>query len=154
MQHTRHVIFLIWWSTADRTHSMFVWTVADGWCWFVPREKHFWLIAGGWFVLREKYCWLVADKPSEQAASLGGEIGKATHTYRGKLLRSRASRAQHFGPQQQLRLLLVTFPDFLTYIPPARLLSARLWACRVSLFGRVDIQSQARESKRLVACTR
>jgi hypothetical protein len=30
---------------------MFVWLVADGWC---------------WFVLREKYCWLVADKPSEQ----------------------------------------------------------------------------------------
>jgi hypothetical protein len=27
--------------------------VADGWC---------------WFVVREKYCWLVADKPSEQAA--------------------------------------------------------------------------------------
>jgi hypothetical protein len=32
--------------------SLFVWLVADGWC---------------WFVLREKYCWLVADKPSEQA---------------------------------------------------------------------------------------
>jgi hypothetical protein len=27
--------------------------VADGWC---------------WFVLREKYCWLVADKPNEQGA--------------------------------------------------------------------------------------
>jgi hypothetical protein len=25
--------------------------LADGWC---------------WFVMREKYCWLVADKPSEQ----------------------------------------------------------------------------------------
>jgi hypothetical protein len=31
---------------------VFVWLVADVWC---------------WFVLREKYCWLVADKPSEQA---------------------------------------------------------------------------------------
>jgi hypothetical protein len=40
--------------------------VADGWCWFVLREEHCWLIAGGWFVVREKYCWLVADKPSEQ----------------------------------------------------------------------------------------
>jgi hypothetical protein len=29
--------------------------VADGWC---------------WFVLREKYCWLVADKPSEQGEHL------------------------------------------------------------------------------------
>jgi hypothetical protein len=28
--------------------------VADGWCWFVLREKYCWLIAGGWFVLREK----------------------------------------------------------------------------------------------------
>jgi hypothetical protein len=46
--------------------SLFVWLVADGWCWFVLREKYGWLIAGGWFVLREKYCWLVADKPSEQ----------------------------------------------------------------------------------------
>jgi hypothetical protein len=43
---------------------MFVWLVADGWCWFVLREKYCWLVAGGWFVLREKYCWLVADKPS------------------------------------------------------------------------------------------
>jgi hypothetical protein len=33
--------------------SLFVRLVADGWC---------------WFVLREKNCWLVADKPSEQAA--------------------------------------------------------------------------------------
>jgi hypothetical protein len=31
--------------------SLFGWLVADGWC---------------WFVVREKYCWLVADKPSEQ----------------------------------------------------------------------------------------
>jgi hypothetical protein len=43
--------------------------VADGWCWFVLREKYCWLVAGGWFLLREKHCWLVADKPSEQAAS-------------------------------------------------------------------------------------
>jgi hypothetical protein len=56
--------------------------VADGWCWFVlrekycwlvaggwivVREKYCWLVAGGWIVVREKYCWLVADKPSEQA---------------------------------------------------------------------------------------
>jgi hypothetical protein len=46
--------------------SLFVWLVADGWCWFVLREKYWWLVAGGWFVLREKYCRLVADKPSEQ----------------------------------------------------------------------------------------
>jgi hypothetical protein len=43
---------------------------ADGWCWFVLREKYCWLVAGGWFVLREKYCWLVADKPSEQGDGL------------------------------------------------------------------------------------
>jgi hypothetical protein len=36
--------------------------VADGWCWFVLREKNRWLVVDGWFVLREKYCWLVADK--------------------------------------------------------------------------------------------
>jgi hypothetical protein len=45
--------------------SLFVWLVADGWCWFVVREKYCWLVDDGWFVLREKYCWLVADKPSE-----------------------------------------------------------------------------------------
>jgi hypothetical protein len=49
-----------------RADSLFVWLVADGWCWFVLREKYCWLVAGGWFVLREKYCCLVADKPSEQ----------------------------------------------------------------------------------------
>jgi hypothetical protein len=51
------------------TESLFVWLVADGWCWFVLREKYCWLVADGWFFLREKYCWLVADKPSEQADS-------------------------------------------------------------------------------------
>jgi hypothetical protein len=51
---------------SDRVTSLFVWLVADGWCWFVLREKYCWLVVGGWFVLREKYCWLVADKPSEQ----------------------------------------------------------------------------------------
>jgi hypothetical protein len=34
--------------------SLFVWLVADGWCWFVLRENYCWLVAGGWFVLREK----------------------------------------------------------------------------------------------------
>jgi hypothetical protein len=53
--------------------SLFVWLVADGWCWFVLREKYCWLVAGGWFVLREKYCWLVADKPSEQAVGLASD---------------------------------------------------------------------------------
>jgi hypothetical protein len=46
--------------------SLFVWLVANGWCWFVVREKYCWLVTGSWFVLREKYCWLVADKPNEQ----------------------------------------------------------------------------------------
>jgi hypothetical protein len=49
------------------TNSLFVWLVADGWCWFLLREKYYWLVAGSWFVVREKYCWLVADKPIEQA---------------------------------------------------------------------------------------
>jgi hypothetical protein len=52
--------------------------VADGWCWFVPREKYCWLVAGGWFVLREKYCWLVADKPSEQGVCVYGLSKKFT----------------------------------------------------------------------------
>jgi hypothetical protein len=51
-------------------NSLFVWLVADGWCWFVLREKYCWLVADGWFVLRVKYCWLVADKPNEQGAGL------------------------------------------------------------------------------------
>jgi hypothetical protein len=44
--------------------------VADGWCWFVLREKYYWLVAGGWFVLKEKYCWVVVDKPNEQGVDL------------------------------------------------------------------------------------
>jgi hypothetical protein len=27
--------------------SLFVWLVADGWCWFVLREKYCWLVGGG-----------------------------------------------------------------------------------------------------------
>jgi hypothetical protein len=34
---------------------LFGWLVADGWCWFVLREKYCWLVAAGWFVLRDKY---------------------------------------------------------------------------------------------------
>jgi hypothetical protein len=51
----------------EEADGLFVWLVADGWCWFILREKYCWPVAGGWFVPREKYCWLVADKPSEQA---------------------------------------------------------------------------------------
>jgi hypothetical protein len=29
------------------TVSLFGWLVADGWCWFVLREKYCWLVAGG-----------------------------------------------------------------------------------------------------------
>jgi hypothetical protein len=29
------------------TCSLFVWLVADGWCWFVLREKYRWLVASG-----------------------------------------------------------------------------------------------------------
>jgi hypothetical protein len=49
-----------------KSNSLFIWRVADGWCWFILREKYYWLVGGGWFVVREKYCWLVADKPCEQ----------------------------------------------------------------------------------------
>jgi hypothetical protein len=34
-------------ATADPKTSLFVWLVADGWCWFVLREKYCWLVAGG-----------------------------------------------------------------------------------------------------------
>jgi hypothetical protein len=27
--------------------SLFGWLVADGWCWFVLREKYYWLVADG-----------------------------------------------------------------------------------------------------------
>jgi hypothetical protein len=55
--------------------------VADGWCWFVLREKYCWLVAGGWFLLREKHCWLVADKPSEQAAGFILGLDRVTETW-------------------------------------------------------------------------
>jgi hypothetical protein len=64
--------------------GLFVWLVADGWCWFVLREKYCWLVAGGWFVLREKYCWLVADKPSEQADHVAS-YGFFLHLYQKDL---------------------------------------------------------------------
>jgi hypothetical protein len=52
-------------------NNLFVWLVADGWCWFILREKYCWLVADDWFGLREKYCWLVADKPNEQGGRWG-----------------------------------------------------------------------------------
>jgi hypothetical protein len=56
--------------------SLFVWLVADCWCWSVLSEKYCWLVGGGWFVLREKYCWLVADKPNEQGSTFEGVVYK------------------------------------------------------------------------------
>jgi hypothetical protein len=55
---------------AEYTYSLFVRLVADGWCWFVLREKYCWLVGDGWFILREKYCWLVADKSNEQGVHI------------------------------------------------------------------------------------
>jgi hypothetical protein len=31
-------------STEGYIYSLFVWLVADGWCWFVLREKYCWLV--------------------------------------------------------------------------------------------------------------
>jgi hypothetical protein len=63
---TSLVLIIFWQQKRVHTINLFGWLVADGWCWFILREKYCWLVVGGWFVLREKYCWLVADKPSEQ----------------------------------------------------------------------------------------
>jgi hypothetical protein len=38
---------LVWLIFQIDTNSLFVWLVADGWCWFVLREKYCWLVAGG-----------------------------------------------------------------------------------------------------------
>jgi hypothetical protein len=39
----------------EQVCSLFGWLVADGWCWFVLREEHCWLVlAGCW--------WLVCSK--------------------------------------------------------------------------------------------
>jgi hypothetical protein len=69
------------WPRGLLSDSLFVWLVANGWCWFVLSEKYFWLVTADWFVLREKYCWLVADKPNEQGAKL-----LLPPTYCGKFL--------------------------------------------------------------------
>jgi hypothetical protein len=69
--------------------------VADGWCWFVLREKYCWLVAGGWFVVREKYCWLVADKPSEQATHKSGACGQKVN---GRIRFDKLRRRSLFFP--------------------------------------------------------
>jgi hypothetical protein len=33
-------------ASSVETIRLFVWLVADGWCWFVMREKYCWLVAG------------------------------------------------------------------------------------------------------------
>jgi hypothetical protein len=33
-----------WGSPGSLNISLFVWLVADGWCWFVLREKYWWLV--------------------------------------------------------------------------------------------------------------
>jgi hypothetical protein len=38
------------------SHSLFGWLVADGWCWFVLKEEHCWLVLAGcwWLVCSER----------------------------------------------------------------------------------------------------
>jgi hypothetical protein len=63
--------------------------VADGWCWFVLREKYYWLVADGGFVLREKYCWLVADKTNEQPRTpTSHPITISIRKHKGKLIKA------------------------------------------------------------------
>jgi hypothetical protein len=42
-----YVLFNFYALTFGVACSLFVWMVADGWCWFVLREKYCWLVAGG-----------------------------------------------------------------------------------------------------------
>jgi hypothetical protein len=91
------------------TRCLFVWLVADGWCWFVLREKYCWLVADGWFVVREKYCWLVADKPNEQGNDLGfgrggaGKEGEQPRASGGKGERRRTVAARSGGEARRGR---------------------------------------------------
>jgi hypothetical protein len=43
--------------------GLFVWLVADDWCWFVLRKKYCWLVAGDWFILRKNTAgwWLISQ---------------------------------------------------------------------------------------------
>jgi hypothetical protein len=75
--HNRRIIAL-------EIHNQFVLLVADGWCWFVLREKYCWLVADGWFVLKEKYCWLVLTQkvhlaPNTQQAEQAGFTRAESH---------------------------------------------------------------------------
>jgi hypothetical protein len=39
----------------ENSTSLFGWLVADGWCWFVMREKYRWLVAAGcWWLIRSE----------------------------------------------------------------------------------------------------
>jgi hypothetical protein len=35
------------------TINLFGWLVADGWCWFILREKYCWLVAAGWWLISQ-----------------------------------------------------------------------------------------------------
>jgi hypothetical protein len=78
----------------ERIHSLFVWLVAGGWCWFVLRAKYCWLVADCWFVLKENYCWLVADEPNEQGVTTGkrSSTGNWGSSGLAKICRAPASR--------------------------------------------------------------
>jgi hypothetical protein len=51
--NARGCVYWSKWNMFCNINSLFVWLVADGWCWFVLREKYCSLITSGWFVLRE-----------------------------------------------------------------------------------------------------
>jgi hypothetical protein len=52
--------------------ASFGWLVADGWCWFVVREKYYWLVGGWWLVLNwcERKALLTGWEPASRTRPL------------------------------------------------------------------------------------
>jgi hypothetical protein len=98
------------WPSLHGGSSLFGWLVADGWCWFVLREEHCWLVAGGWFVLKEKYCWLVADKPSEQGVGRA-RVARRAGTRRPWLVGSVIAAGLHHRVETHTEYSTVTRPQ-------------------------------------------
>jgi hypothetical protein len=72
--------------------------VADGWCWYVLREKYCWLIVGDWFVLREKYWWLISQtKRAIEAFLIWWLVGPQKHSPRDEVLPSTTPALLAFG---------------------------------------------------------
>jgi hypothetical protein len=107
-------------SSPRGSSSLFVWLVADGWCWFVLREKYWWLVCyerkntAGWWLISQANR---ADHPSEFGTTLGNLPTDPNDMVFGPCPWARNEKRTHEGVGPDLTAWAFLLGKSLFYLP-------------------------------------